>query len=120
MGDKVALLNIYKAELGQLLAKGHAKFGLVAPRRPYPKDDDDDRGGVADFRVEDHPLLKEQPIGAASPELTAVAAENSQTTDEALDRIEELNPQLQNQPRLQAELSLQYGSTNTPKPSPLK
>lgn len=116
----MSIRNQQKAELGELIAKGHAKFGLVAPRRPYPKDDEDGSGGVSDLRVEDHPLLKEQPIGAASPDLTAVASNNSQVTDEAIDRLDDLSPQLQNQPRLQAELALRYGNTSTPKPSPLK
>ncbi len=116
----MALLNKYKAELGLLLAKGHAKFGMVAPRRPYPKDEDEGGTGVADLNFEDHPLLSKLPVGASSAELTGVTSDNSQTTDEALDRVEELNPQLQNQPRAQAELGLRYSNTSTPKPSPLK
>jgi hypothetical protein len=116
----MALLNKYKAELGLLLAKGHAKFGVVAPRRPYPKDDDEGGTGVADLSVEDHPLLSRLPVGASSPELTGVTSDNSQTTDEALDRVEELTAELQNQPRAQAELSLRYSNTSAPKPSPMK
>lgn len=118
----MALLNKYKAELGLLLAKGHAKFGMVAPRRPYPKDEDEDEGGtgVADLSVEDHPLLSKLPVGASSPELTGVTSDNSQTTDEALDRVEELTLELQNQPRAQAELGLRYSNISAPTPSPLK
>lgn len=112
----MAILNVYKAQLGLEIAKGHAKFGRVAPRRPY-RDDEDGEGG-AGLRVEEHPLLADVPVGAAS-DLTAIASQNSEITEEALDRVEELNPALQNQPRLQAELGLRYSRSNTPKPSPL-
>lgn len=116
----MAIRNKYKAELGLLLAKGHAKFGVVAARRPYRDDGDEGGTGVADLSIEDHPLFQSLPIGINSSDLTAIASENSEATEEALDRIEELNPQLQNQPRVQQELSLRYGNTSTPKPSPLK
>jgi hypothetical protein len=109
--------NKYKAELGLLLAKGHAKFGPVAARRPY-RNDDDDGEGAASLSIEEHPLLAQLPIGAAS-DLTAIASENSEVMDEALARVDELNPELQNQPALKAELGLRYSNRNTPKPSPL-
>lgn len=109
--------NKYKSELGLLLAKGHAKFGPVASRRPYRDDDDEGEGG-ASLGIEEHPLLAQLPIGAAS-DLTAIASENSEAMDEALDRVEELNPELQNQPALRNELGLRYSKSNTPKPSPL-
>ena len=110
------LIKMYKEQLGELLAKGHAKFGKVAPRRPY-RDDDEGGDGVPGLTVETHPLLADLPVGASS-DLTAIAADNSNITDEALDRVDELTPALQNQPRLQAELSYRYSKSNTPKPTP--
>jgi hypothetical protein len=109
------ILKMYKEQLGQLLAKGHAKFGRVAPRRPY-RDEDEGGEGAPGLTVESHPLLANLPIGASS-DLTAIAADNSNITDEALDRVEELSPSLQNQPQLQAELSQRYTKTSTPKPT---
>lgn len=102
--------NIYKAQLGELLAKGHAKFGPVAGRRPY-KDEDDSGEGGAGLTVETHPMFVNVPEGAAS-DLTFIASDNSNITDEALSRVDELTNDLQNQP------SMQPGSRSTPKPTP--
>lgn len=109
------ILNQYKAQLGELLAKGHGKFGKVAPRRPYPDDEDDGGEGAAGLTVETHPLLANLPVGAAS-DLTFITSENSNITEEALDRVEELNPALQNQPTLKAELNYRNTNRYTPKP----
>lgn len=112
-GKLMALIsNPLKAKLGEEIAKGHAKFGLVAPRRPY-RDEEDSGDGAPGINVKTHPWLSNTPVGAAS-DLTFVASENSNITDEALERVEELNPELQQQPRLQAELN--YSNRYTPKP----
>jgi hypothetical protein len=108
-----AILNQYKAQLGEEIAKGHAQFGKVAPRRPY-RDEDSSGEGAPGITVETHPWLSNIPVGAAS-DLTSIASENSNITDEALDRVEELNPELKQQPRLQAELNYRYSNRNTPK-----
>lgn len=110
------MLNQYKAQLGDLLRKGHGKFGRVAPSKPY-KDDDEGGAGTAGLTVETHPLLADLPEGAAS-DLTFIASDNSNITDEALERVDELTPQLQNQPSLQAELT--YSHRATPRPTPYK
>jgi hypothetical protein len=104
-----------KHNLSALLAKGHAKFGKVAPRRPYREDEEGE--GAPGFTVETHPWLADVPVGAAS-DLTFIASENSQITEEALDRVDELTPELQKQPRLQAELSYRHNHRYTPKPTP--
>ncbi len=111
------ILNTYKAQLADEIAKGHAQFGKVAPRRPYREDDDSGEGGFPGIDIETHPWLSNIPVGAAS-DLTFIASENSNATDEALDRVDELNPELQQQPRLQAELNYRYSHSNTPKPTP--
>lgn len=106
------ILNQYKAQLSEIIAQGHAKFGAVAARRPY-KDDDDSGDGAPGLTVETHPLLANLPVGAAS-DLTAITSANSEITEEALDRVEELNPQLKQQPTLQAELSYRYSHRPAP------
>ncbi|MBA2654638.1 MAG: hypothetical protein H0U71_06195 [Gammaproteobacteria bacterium] len=107
-----AILNQYKAALGEHLAKGHAKFGKVAPRRAY-KDDEDSGEGSAGLTIETHPLFLNVPEGAAS-DLSFITTDNSNVEDEALDRVEELNPEL----KYQAELNLNYAKVSTPKPTP--
>ncbi|MCK4870069.1 MAG: hypothetical protein KAS93_03055 [Gammaproteobacteria bacterium] len=85
----------YKRELSALLAKGHAKFGKVAPRRDYCEDEDDEGGGGAELLFETHPLLANQPEGAAS-DLTFVVTQNSESVDEGVKRQAEANPELGN------------------------
>lgn len=111
----MAILNIYKAQLGELIAQGLARFGKVAPRRPYRDDEGGD--GAPGLSIETHPLLANLPVGAAS-DLTFIASENSAATEEALNRVEELSPSLQNQPALQAELTYNNANRHTPKPTP--
>ena len=112
----MAILNQYKAQLGELIAKGHAKFGRVAPRRPY-RDDDGEGEGAPGLKVEEHPYLADLPVGAAS-DLTFIASENSSITEEALERVDELNPELKNQPTLRNDLTYANEIRYTPKPSP--
>jgi hypothetical protein len=110
------ILAQYKAQLADEIAKGHAQFGKVAPRKPYREEDASGEGGPG-IDIETHPWLMNIPVGAAS-DLTSIASENSNATDEALDRIEELNPELKQQPRLQAELNYRHSHRYTPKPTP--
>jgi hypothetical protein len=104
-----SISNQEKTQLGELIARGHARYGKVAARRPYRDEDSGD--GTPGLTVETHPLLADLPVGAAS-DLTSIASENSQITDEALDRVEELNPELRIQPSIQAELN--YSNRSTP------
>lgn len=104
-----------KEELGLLIAKGHARFGRVAPRKPYQ--DDDSGTGAAGLTVETHPLLMDLPIGAAS-DLTAIAAANSEITNAASERLDELTPSLQKQPVLQAQMQQRYSYVPKVTPSP--
>ncbi|MBN2689226.1 MAG: hypothetical protein JXR42_01280 [Gammaproteobacteria bacterium] len=82
-----------KALLSMLLGEGHAKFGVVTPRRPY-KEDDESGGddGSAKF-LPDHPLFMEQPIGASS-DLTFIANQNSNSLDQAEERSDQASPEL--------------------------
>jgi len=82
-----------RALLSKLLADGHSKFGYVVPRRPYKEDDSSGDGGAASF-LPDHPLLAQQPIGAAS-DLTFIANQNSESIDNAENRGDELCNKLQ-------------------------
>jgi hypothetical protein len=110
----MALERHHKEQLSVLLAAGHARFGRVAPRRPY-LDDSDGGEGAPRLTVETHPLLANLPVGAAS-DLTAIVNANSQITEEALERINELTPELKKQPVLQAEYANRY--RYTPKITP--
>jgi hypothetical protein len=86
-----------KTQLGELLATGHRRFGMVAPRKPYRDDDDGDSGIGKASPFEQHPLLDEQPLGAAS-DLTNIATENSEAEAEVEKRdAKELSNQMQNQ-----------------------
>lgn len=91
MADK--LTRAQKIRLGELLGQGHRQFGLVAPRRPYPRDDE--KGGSGGNFFPQHPLLAQQPLGASS-DLTFLVNENSQSMEKAEERSDELNLQMQN------------------------
>lgn len=104
-----------KEQLGLLLAKGHARFGKVAVRRPFRDDDSGD--GAAALTVETHPLLANLPVGAAS-DLTAITAVNSGITDAASERLDELTPSLQKQPVIQAQLQQSYSYVPKVTPNP--
>lgn len=82
-----------KIRLGEMIGAGHRQFGLVAPRRPYAKDDDDERGGSGAGLLLDHPLLMRQPLGASS-DLTFLTNENNFSTEKAEERSDEINPEL--------------------------
>lgn len=99
-----SLPKVQKEKLGLMLGKGHAFFGPVEQRKPY-RDDDDEGGGGSQLVFESHPLLDQQPIGASS-DLTAIATENSETLDEAIDRANEASPELKKQPVLQHALTM--------------
>lgn len=99
------LPKILKAKLGLMLAKGHAFFGPVEQRKPYRDEDDEGGTGGSELVFESHPLLDQQPVGASS-DLTAIATENSETLDEAIDRANEASPELKKQPVLQQALAL--------------
>ena len=87
----------YKTKLGELLAAGHRRFGKVAPRKPYRDDDEGGSGGAELSPFEQHPLLAEQPVGAAS-DLTNIATENQEAVSEVENRdAKELSNQMQNQ-----------------------
>jgi len=103
-----------KTELSNLLAEGHRKFGKVAPRRPYT--DDDQGGGVAQNVFEQHPLLAQQPVGAAS-DLTFIITENSQSLDEAEKRSYQAAPELKQ--KLELGLGLKAQKQYTPGLNPL-
>ena len=101
-----------KAMLGELLAGGYARFGSVAPRRPYKEDDTGGGTGAAELLPE-HPLLASQPVGAAS-DLTAIASQNSNSLEAAKEKENELCPQLKKQ--LSNVLAL--GKQHVAKPTP--
>lgn len=95
--------KVLKEKLGLMLGKGHAFFGPVEQRKPY-RDDDEGGSGGAELVFESHPLLEQQPVGASS-DLTAIATENSETLDAAIERAEEASPELRKQPVLQQALT---------------
>lgn len=109
------LSTLFKKQLGRMLAKGHAKFGTVAPRKPYY---DEDRGGAgtAGLRFEAHPLLAEQPVGAAS-DLTAIISDFDHITEVAQERATEACPQLQQQPAMRQALGIGPSAAPTAKPT---
>lgn len=93
-----------KRTLGELIAKGHARFGKVAPRHPYYEDDEGGGDtGASDLRFETHPLLKDLPIGAAS-DLTISIPDHENITELAQARAEESCPELRIQPAMQEAL----------------
>ncbi len=103
----------YQKELGELLANWYRHFGKVAPRRPYREDDEGGGAGAAQLLFEEHPLLAEQPTGAAS-DLTFITSDNKYSMGEAEKRVDEACPQLTKQ--LANVLSL--GKKHIAAPSP--
>lgn len=111
--------NIYKEQLSFLLGKGHAQFGKVAPRRPYPDEDEEGGGaGAAGLTLLEHPLLMNMPVGA-DPKLTSVTTENPDALDAAEERVNECCLELQQQPRLRKALTHGKHYIPTPTPRPL-
>jgi hypothetical protein len=106
-----------KTKLGELIAKGHRKFGKVMPRKPYLDDDEEGGGaGSAQLLFEQHPLLAQQPVGASS-DLTAIISENRASLDEAEKRSDEAVPQLKKALEMKLGLGKQYKATPSPNPS---
>jgi hypothetical protein len=104
-----------KIDLGELIAKGHRKFGLVFPRRPYRDDDDEDGGaGSSQLLFEQHPFFKNQPIGATS-DLTFIISENNTAIPEAEKRSDEAVPELKK--ALENRMGLDKGMKITPNPT---
>jgi len=101
-----------KTELSDLLAKGHRKFGKVLPRKPY-RDDDDSGVGSMEPNFVEHPLLAEQPVGAAS-DLVSTPNENQYSEDSLLERENEATEELKKQPTLQRQKQLERGFNPTP------
>lgn len=105
-----------KKRLGDLLVIGYARLGRVSPRKPY-REDDDGGEGAADLLFETHPLLAEQPDGAAS-DLTNIIQDYSQAEDAIDERENDLAAEL----KLQYEKTLakahEKAQTNVPKPTP--
>ena len=101
-----------KTKLGELIAKGHRKFGKVAPRKPYLDDDESGGTGEAQLLFEQHPLLAQQPIGASS-DLTAIISDNNASLDEAEKRSDEATPQLKKALEMKLGLGKQYSKTPT-------
>ncbi len=95
-----------------MLGKGHARFGPVAPRKPY-YDDDGGGAGTSSLHFESHPLLAEQPVGAAS-DLTTIVGDQANITEEAQERATEACHQLQQQPAMRQALGHSHASAPTP------
>jgi hypothetical protein len=86
----------HKAKIGELIAEGHRRFGLVAPRRAY-KREEEEKGGAGSAQnspFEQHPLLAEMPTGAPS-DLTYETIESSYAEEEGEKRSDEAVPELQ-------------------------
>ena len=105
--------SVLKAKHGEIIAAGHAKFAPVAFRKPY-KDDDEGEGGTG-LQLEEHPWLSELPIGAAS-DLTAIANQNSEALDEAMDNVNDCSYELRMANRKTFEQAM--GKEFNPTPSP--
>lgn len=108
MADK--LTRAQKIRLGELLGQGHRQFGLVTPRRPYPRDDEKGGAGSGNFFPQ-HPLFAQQPLGASS-DLTFLINENSQSMEKAEERSDELTLQMQQ------KLEQKLGYAPTPHKAP--
>lgn len=98
-----------KRALGELVARGHSRFGKVNPRAPYREEDE---GGASGGGILQHPLFADVPVGAAS-DLTAVTAEHAHINDLAEERKDEATPEL----RKQLELGNKPTISSAPKPS---
>lgn len=110
---------VYKATLGENLAKWYRKFGKVAARRPYHEDEEGTGEGAPQASpFEGHPYLMEVPIGAPS-DLASILIADERTLEEADKRTDELTNELQN--RLAMQLGKKYKKEfgYTPKPQPL-
>jgi hypothetical protein len=101
------LTRIQKMLLGELLGKGHGRFGKVAVRRPYAEEDEGggEEGGAPKLLAE-HPMFMQQPIGAPA-DLTFLANENNLAEGAAEQRENDLTLTLQQ--KLEQKHSLQMG-----------
>lgn len=110
-----------KRALSTLLARkkeGHGQFGIVEQRKPFRDDDDDEGGSGLPSPFEAHPLLGNQPIGASSDLIADVSRRNQhEMIDEAADRGDELSPDLQAKPKMQATMTMKNTHIATPKPN---
>ena len=97
-----------KIKLSDLLMKGHRQWGPVASRKPFIEDQEGG-AGTAENVFRSHPLLSQQPVGAAS-DLTAIVTENNQSMQAADERSNEASNELQ--PTL--EKALQQGKSFSP------
>jgi hypothetical protein len=102
-----------KIDLGELIAKGHRKFGLVAARRPYRDEDEEGGEGSAQLLFEQHPFFQNQPIGAAS-DLTFIVPENQAAIAEAEKRSDEAVPELKKALENRLGLGKQFNITPNP------
>ena len=115
-----AITIAQKRALSALLARrkgGHGQFGRVLMRKPYREDEDEGGSHGLPSPFEQHPLLSDLPIGASS-DLTSIVSERrlDEMLDEAAERGDQLNPQLQQQPVMQAKLQQQKSFVNSPSP----
>jgi len=106
------LSKSFKEQLSKLLGHGHSRFGRVAPRRPF-KDDEGGGAGEAGLNFETHPLLAQQPIGAAS-DLTQLVDQNNQSLDAVEERANEASEELQKQPAMQKALGASHTKSAAP------
>jgi hypothetical protein len=109
----MSILNQHRAQLDALLARGHAKFGQVAPRKPYQEDGTG--AGSAGLTIEGHPLLSNLPDGAPS-NLTSII--NDSHVPELLERSEDLTYELKQQLQNKNELKHTAKPSSAPTPKP--
>ncbi len=110
-------LKEQKEKLSKLLGEGHASFAAVIPRRGYRDDEEDGGAGASDLRWREHPLLANQPIGAAL-DLAHQTLANSESAEYLKERANEACPELKKQPGLAKLLS--KGHFNAPKARPFR
>ena len=106
-----------KKRIGDLLAIGYARLGKVSTRKPYREEDDDGGEGAAGLLFETHPLLAEQPDGAAS-DLTSIIQNYDQAEDAAEERESELTAELKQRYEKSLSKSQEKTHTDVPKPTP--